>query len=94
MGVSYCLLFPVFDFNFAVLIVNSNADNAKIFWRITSHTNGLLKVRCYFFFFSLASQFTKRLLLVVLVGKKNLEVRPTAINKVRLVRCWMELLNF
>jgi hypothetical protein len=64
-----------------VLTVSSNADNAKISWRITLRINGLLKV-CRFFIFY-CSQFTKESYLTVLIGKKNLEVRPTAVNKVR-----------
>jgi len=65
------------------LTVNSNADNVKISWRITLRTNGPLKVRHYI----LLSQFGKEgiyksTLPAVLIGKKNLEVRPTAVNKV------------
>ena len=72
---------PIFAYMVG-LTVNSNADNAKISWRIILRINGLLKV-CPFIILLV----NLRKIPAVLIGKKNLEVRPTAVNKVRLDFC-------
>lgn len=58
----------------------SSADSVRTCWRITWRTNGPSKVRWRFF----GTEFDLLTLgHEVLVGKKNLEVRPMAISKVK-----------
>ena len=83
MGVSYSYYFDFRQLaNVVGLTVSSNADNAKISWRITLRINGPLKV-CPFLLVDLRKTGNLNIS-AVLIGKKNLEVRPTAVNKVRL----------
>jgi hypothetical protein len=59
--------------------VNSNANRLWTSWKAVSLPEDLSKV-------SLSTCFGVTLLKTVLVGKKNLEVRPLAVNKGEIVR--------
>jgi hypothetical protein len=74
------------------LTVSFNADNAKISWRITLRINGLLTVCPFYIFYY--SQFTTKWYLTVPIKKKNLEVRPTAVNEVRFEEFNKNLFSF
>lgn len=66
----------------SVRVVNSNVDNARTYSRITWLANAPLKVRHHM----LTARWYDWYRNVVMVGKKNLEVRPIAVNKGEIVK--------
>ena len=75
LGVGWLVLMAFF-----FCLDNSSVVSARICWRIIWRIRGLLKV-CFWFLVA-CNVVLIILFYLVLVGKKNLEVRPTAVNKV------------